>query len=749
MTDIESSELKCTIKKIIYSNDENGYFVASTEQGARICGKYLQGEIANLEGEGVILKGIWGAHKKYGSQFEFEILEIAKNELFFFLTKIIKTIPKTTAKAIIKKYSDEELAGILQNNPRELLQFKGIKEKKLDALCKSWNEFKHLRELGAFLATYGVTIKTITKIYEEFLGVTNIVEKIKENPYMLSKVKGIGFKKSDEIALSLGIETNSQKRIMACMAYCLNEICENGGNSSVEKKELQRYSSKTLNFEISDDVFANSIILMIAANDIFETTKSKISPRYLYFAERFILEFLNKRKKEQISKPILKDIEAFLNSQKNNFGFELSEEQSLGVRLINDGAKTLALIGYAGTGKTTSSRAILELLLHAFDRSQILCTALSGIAAQRVSDATGFDGFTIQSLLVGSETKETIDCKAILIDEASMINSVIFYQLLSKLDDDAIVIFVGDDGQLPPIGAGNVFSDIINFDLVPISKLTKIYRQNEDQAIALIANEIRQFQIPNIGAKKSDFEFVEIDGPSLHIVNENIANCITNIASNYASTSIKLINNKEINKFLTLFQVITPMRSGILGVENLNLMLKKIFNPNPKITYLKENFEISLADKVIHIKNENMQVQSLKDYRLKSDDFFEKRVFNGMLGIIIKIDLDENVASVLYPNDDMVVFYPLDDIQNLLSLAYCLTIHKTQGMEYENVAIAMSKSHYIMHNTKLFYTAITRAKKMCFVVGQKTAFENGCKKKDVTKRETAIADIVFASFGNF
>lgn len=191
-----------------------------------------------------------------------------------------------------------------------------------------------------------------------------------------------------------------------------------------------------------------------------------------------------------------------MNSQKNNFGFELSEEQSLGVRLINDGAKTLALIGYAGTGKTTSSRAILELLLHAFDRSQILCTALSGIAAQRVSDATGFDGFTIQSLLVGSETKEKIDCKAILIDEASMINSVIFYQLLSKLDDDAIVIFVGDDGQLPPIGAGNVFSDIINFDLAPISKLTKIYRQNEDQAIALIANEIRQFQIPNIGAKK-------------------------------------------------------------------------------------------------------------------------------------------------------------------------------------------------------------------------------------------------------
>lgn len=746
MMDIESAELKCTIKKIIYSNDENGYFVASTEQGARICGKYLSGEISNLEGEDVLLKGFWGSHKKYGNQFEFEILEIAKNELFFFLTKIVKTIPKTTAKAIIKKYTSDELAEIFQNNPTELLRFKGIREKKLESICRSWNEFKHLRELGAFLATYGVTIKTITKIYEEFSGVTNIVEKIKENPYVLSRVKGIGFKKSDEIALSLGIESDSQKRITACLSYCLNEICENGGNSSVSKKELQKYTSKILGFEIQDDIFANSVIKMIASNDIFETSKERISPRYLYFAEKYVLDFLQKRKNVKFSKPILKDIEQFLEAKKQTFGFELSEEQALGVKLINDGVKTLALIGYAGTGKTTSSRAVLELLLHSFDRSEILCTALSGIAAQRVSDATGFDGFTIQSLLVAVETEEKLRCKAVLIDEASMINSVIFYQLLSKLQEDAIVIFVGDDGQLPPIGAGNIFADIIKFELTPISKLTKIYRQNEDQAIAIIANEIRQSKVPDISSKKSDFEFVSIDDDFLNITNENIANCIINIASNYASKSVKLINNKEINKFLTLFQVITPMKSGVLGVENLNIMLKKIFNPNPKITFLKENFEISLADKIIHIKNENMQVQNLKDYRAKSEDFFEKRVFNGMLGIVIKIDLDENVASILYPNDDMVVFYPLEDVHNLLSLAYCLTIHKTQGMEYENVAIAMSKSHYIMHNTKLFYTAITRAKKMCFIIGQKSAFENGCKKIDSTKRETAIADILSRGF---
>ena len=742
MTDIELFKIKCVIKKIIFFNQENSYIVAVSDDGIRLCGKVFDFDPQTLEDEEVELEGSWTSHKKYGQQFEFISLNISQNEMFFFLTKILKGFSKTSAKAILKKYSQDELEEIFENNPNKLLEIKGIKVKKVESIAQSWQEFKHLRKLGAFLAKFNISSKTITKIYEEFSSQQNIVEKISENPYILSNVKGIGFKKSDEIALKIGIDKNSEKRLRACLNYGINEICENIGNSSIERDNLKNFILKTLNIPINDTDFDNILLKMTAEDEIISNKKSKFSPKYLDFSEKYILNFFKKRQNQKNSKPILKNLDEFLASIDKTFGFSLSPEQTKGVYLLNEGYTTLALIGYAGTGKTTSSRAILELLAFKLDRRDILCVALSAIAAQRIADATGFEGHTIQSVLVSSETKQKLDCKAILIDEASMINSLIFFQLLNKLEDDCIVIIVGDDGQLPPIGAGEPFGNILKYELVPISKLTKIYRQSENQAISLIANQIRQAQIPDILKTFSDFKFVNIQDLNANSLNEKIKNHITFIASTYAHECVKLINSKQISKFLTLFQVITPMKGGIVGAENLNLALKKIFNPNPKITYLKDSFELSIADKVIHIKNENMKVQTLDDYRSKHNNFYEKRVFNGMLGIVIKIDLSEEIAIVLYPNDELIVYYSLEDTPYLLSLAYCLTIHKTQGMEYENVAIVISPSHYIMHNTKLIYTAITRAKKMCHVVGNQNVFEKGCVKIDSTKRETVIDDLL-------
>jgi exodeoxyribonuclease V alpha subunit len=742
MTDTELFKLKCVIKKIIFFNQDNNYIVAVSDDGIRICGKIFDFEPQTLEDEEVILEGLWANHKKYGQQFEFTSLSIAQNEMFFFLTKILKGFSKTSAKSILKKYSQDELEEIFENNPNKLLEIKGIKLKKLESISKSWQDFKYLRKLGAFLAKFGISSKTIIKIYEEFSSHQNIVEKISDNPYVLSNIKGIGFKKSDEIALKIGIDKNSEKRIRACINYAINEICENAGNSSITKENLKNFVSKTLDFVIKNDEFENILIKMAAEDQIISNKPSKYSPKYLDFAEKFILNFFEKRKKQKVSKTILSNLDEFLENINKTFGFSLSEEQTKGVRLLNNGYTTLALIGYAGTGKTTSSRAILELLTFKFSRPDIVCVALSAIAAQRISDATGFEGHTIQSVLVANEANQKLECKVILIDEASMINSLIFFQLLNKLDDNCIVIIVGDDGQLPPIGAGEPFGNILKYELVPIAKLTKIYRQSENQAISTIANQIRKAQIPHISEKFSDFEFVNIQDLNISALNEKILNHIVFTASMYAADCIKLINSKKIAKFLTLFQVITPMKGGIVGAENLNIVLKKLFNPKPKITYLKDSFELSIADKVIHIKNENMKVQTLDDYRAKNDNFYEKRVFNGMLGIVIKIDLSEEIAIVLYPNDELIVYYNIEDVPYLLSLAYCLTIHKTQGMEYENIAIVISPSHYIMHNTKLIYTAITRAKKMCHIIGNQKTFENGCIKIDSTKRETVIDDLL-------
>jgi len=224
--------------------------------------------------------------------------------------------------------------------------------------------------------------------------------------------------------------------------------------------------------------------------------------------------------------------------------------------------------------------------------------------------------------------------------------------------------------------------------------------------------------------------------------NINILHTILNTASNYIEPMYKYIQEKQIDKFLTLFQVITPIKGGPLGVENLNINLQKLINNTKNIGVQTKIYEYKLADKVIHIKNENMKSQTMKTYRNGSNEFVEKRVFNGQLGMVMKIDHENKKLLVLYPTDDMVVFYDFDTLDNLISLAYCLTIHKTQGMEYENALIPMSFSHFIMHNTKLLYTAITRAKSMCYVVGEDEAFTSTCKKLEITNRQTVIDDLL-------
>lgn len=704
------------------------------------------------------MTGNWVTHKKYGIQFVFDTLEIKEAELFFFLTKIVKGIGQKFAKELLDKYEEEELIKILNETPEKLLEFKGIKEKKLNTIVASWQKFQHLRELGSFLSKYGVTSTLITKIYSNFSEVENLIEKIKENPYILINIKGIGFKKADEIAKSLGIDEKSEFRIMACLNYTLREFCDNNGNSSIDKYHLYRLLDEALRFNNQELLYEDCIVQMLAKEELFVTSENRIAPSMLYYAEKRILEFFKRRKDERLFRKIVANLDEYLLRKEQTLGFKLSQEQKKAVELINDGQNTLFLIGYAGTGKSTSSRAILELLEEIVGFDDIITIALSGIASQRISDTTGYTSSTIQSLLVKHKEKDFFPYKVILLDEASMVNSVTFYQIISKISDDTIFIIVGDDGQLPAIGAGNILSDAIKYELASICKLTKIYRQNENQAIAVIANDIRQGEVPEYKEDYEDFKFIDVsinnyyalknsvssnDFASLRLENSDmILHNILNISASFIASFYTLIKQKDISKALILFQVITPMKGGLLGVENLNIQLQRLFNSSREQSYKAKLYEYKLSDKVIHIKNENMKCQTMSMYKSNSIDFIERRVFNGQLGLIIKLDFEEKKCIVLYPNDDMVVFYDFDELNSLLSLAYCLTIHKTQGMEYENALIPMSFSHYIMHNTKLLYTAITRAKKMCYIVGEDDAFKSACKRIETTKRESVINDLM-------
>jgi exodeoxyribonuclease V alpha subunit len=754
----KSINIQGTLKKVLYHNSENNYYIAVLENNQKICGNYFDTDLSKLEGEDLILIGNWETHNKYGVQFNFETLEIKKNEVFFFLTKIVKGFTKKLATEITKKYTQEELYEILDNRPSVLLEFKGLKEKKLTQIVTSWNKFKHLRELALFLGNYGVTKNLINKIFQELGHIDNLIAKIKENPYFLTAIKGVGFKKADEIALAFGIDLKSPFRIKACLNYALMEYCEANGNSSISKSTLCTILDSSLNFENEEDLYENIIIEMIGDKALVETKKDRYTTNMLHFCEKSILEFFKKRQNRQIPIKIVKDFETYITKKEETIGFTLSEEQKKAVRLINEGETTVLLVGYAGTGKSTSSRAILELLEEIVNYKEIHCMALSGIASQRISETTGYSSSTIQSLLMTHKEKDYFPYKVLLLDEASMVNSVTFYQIISKISDDTIFIIVGDDGQLPAIGAGDILADAIKFNLAPLSKLTKIYRQNELQAIATIANDIRMGNIPSYQKEYQDFRFVDVSIPNYYatknslsnyemntIRNENnykILNSLLHISASYIWEIENHIKEKQIAKALTTFQVITPMKNGTLGVENLNINLQKLLNNNNSKPFVGKTYEFKLKDKVIHTKNENMKSLSMNDYKNGSVEYLERRIFNGMLGMIIKLDFENEQCVVLYPNDDTVVFYSFAQIELLLSLAYCLTIHKTQGMEYETALIPITFTHFIMHNTKLLYTAITRAKNMCYIVGEKEAFESACKKLEITQRETVITDLL-------
>jgi len=750
--------LSGVLKKVLYFNEENNYYIAVLQNNQKICGQYFDTDLKKLEDEEIILKGSWETHKKYGVQFAFTTLNIKKDEVNFFLTKIVKGISKKIASSINLKYNQEELYEILDNEPTKLLEFKGISEKKLIQIVTSWNKFKHLRELADFLGEYGVTKNLINKIYLELSHVDNLIQKIKDNPYILINIKGIAFKRADEIASSIGISKKSDFRIRAALSYTLKEYCDSNGNSSVSKEKLFELLNDKLNFFNENELYENALIIMINDETLYQTKENRYSPSHIYYAEKNILEFFEKRKNEHINQKIIKNFDEYIIKKEKTLGFTLSTNQKKAVSLINDGFSTLLLIGYAGTGKSTSSRAILELLEEINSFNDIQCIALSGVAAQRISETTGYNASTIQSLLISSKEKDYFPYKVILLDEASMVNSITFNQIISKLSDDCIFIIVGDDGQLPAIGAGDILADAIKFELSPLVKLTKIYRQNENQAITLIANDIREGKVPEIKDHFEDFKYIDISIKNYYALkttlssyeinnlrndnNYKILNSILNTASKYIKDIHNLRKNKKIALSLTAFQVITPMKNGILGVENLNINLQKLLNNNTSKTYQSKLYTYKIADKIIHTKNENMKTLSMNEYKNGSDEFREKRIFNGMLGMIIKLDFTKNKCIVLYPNDDTIVFYDFTSLDSLISLAYCLTIHKTQGMEYDTAIIPITYSHYIMHNTKLLYTAITRAKNMCYVIGEKEAFYSACKKIDITKRDTVIFDLL-------
>lgn len=744
-----SQTLLGQIEKILF--EEEAFFIAVLKSGEKISGSYYESAVSHLKDSAVTLKGHWEEHKKYGKTFKFEHIKVNQNELFFFLNKIIKGFTKKLTAELIEHFGNDGLVEVLDNDIERLLEFSGIKEKKLKKIQTSWKKFRSMRNIGEFLSPYGVSAALLTTIATVMRDVEEPCEKIKNNPYILTSINSIGFKRADELALKMGVKRDDENRIGSAMDYLLLNYCEQQGNSCVAKEILFGELDALLLFSDKNYLYEAILVERVSEGSIVLMKNNRLSPARLYDAEKFLYDEFKRRAKLD-NGGFVKDLDAFLKESQ----LQLGEQQKEAVQKINDGASLLFLVGYAGTGKSTTSRTILNLLNTKYDKKEIITCALSGIASQRIADTTGYESATIQSLLVKFEERDEFPYSVVLIDEASMINSSLFARLIRKVSKNAVLIVVGDDAQLPPIGAGNILSDVLTLSLAPIVKLTKIYRQSEDKAITVIANDVRTGVVPEYKREYEDFEFIDISMQNYYALKnqltqkelqefreENSAQIVAQIAHKVVESIAKAryrLNNKQIKEYLNYFQVITPMKGGTLGAANLNIVLQEYFNPNPKKCVKKGGVEFRLMDKVVHTKNENMTSWSSEGYK-NGEDAAQRRIFNGMSGLLFKIEEEDEQVFVFYPNEDVVVVYEYEELKSHLMLSYALTIHKVQGMEYDIVVIPMSFSHFIMHNTKLIYTAITRAKHRCIVIGESMAFESACRKLEVTARDTVLLEL--------
>jgi len=744
-----STTLIGQIDKVLF--EDEGFFIAVLKTGEKISGSYHESEVKHLKDSAITLSGFWDEHKKYGKTFKFESIKVNQNQLFFFLNKIVKGFTKKLSSELIEHFGNEKLIDILDNDIEKLLEFNGIKEKRLKKIQISWKKFRSMRELGEFLSPYDVSQALLTTIASAMKDVDEPCTKIKNNPYILTNINSIGFKRADELALKMGVQIEDENRISSAMDYVLMNYCEQQGNSCVAKELLFSGLNELLGFSGKNNLYEAALVERVSEQSIVIMKNDRVSPARLYDSEKFLYDNFKERAKKD-SGGFVKNLDEFLKDKE----LKLGEQQREAVEMINKGASILFLVGYAGTGKSTTSKTILQLLNTRYETQEIMTCALSGIASQRIADTTGYESATIQSLLVKYEDRDHFPFSVVLIDEASMINSSLFARLVRKISNKAILIVVGDDAQLPPIGAGNVLSDVLSLELAPIVKLTKIYRQSEDQAITLIANDIRKGMVPEYRKTYDDFEFMDVSiqnyyslknqlsTTELQELRENNAlQIVTQIVHKVVDSIEKArlrLNNKEIKEYLNYFQVITPMKGGTLGSNNLNKVLQEYFNPNPKKCVKKGGGEFRLMDKVVHTKNENMTSWSSDGFKM-GEDSSQRRIFNGMSGLLFKIEEDDEQVFVFYPNEDIVVVYEYEEIKSHLMLSYALTIHKVQGMEYDMVVIPMSFSHFIMHNTKLVYTAVTRAKHKCTIIGESGAFESACKKFEATSRDTVLLEL--------
>ena len=705
------------VEAVIFKSEDTGYVVAKITANKEV--NTIVGTMPLIkEGQQIEVKGEWIKHKQFGRQFNVEeykeVLPTSTKEIEKYLsTGIIHGIGPVTAKKIVKAFGEETL-NILDNNIERLKEVEGIGEKKYNIIYQSYLETRELKDIIMFFQKHGVTINQCLKIYKKFGGdAQNIVS---ENPYILSdEISGIGFLTSDRIAKRLGVEPISDFRIQSGIKYVLNSF-SGLGNTYMPKDKLINEAQRVLSVdkELIEVNIYNSVLEGKIKIEKINEIEAVYSLPY-YFCELGVTNkiiTLSIENFQTINSDITFEISSF--ERKNNIVFADSQKEAI-LGAFENGIEIIT--GGPGTGKTTIIKCIIEIYEN--NGMKVLLAAPTGRAAKRMTESTGREAKTIHRLLemgvsdnensfFGRGEGEPLEGDVIIVDEASMIDIMLMNSLLKAIKLGTRLIIVGDADQLPSVGPGNVLRDLIDSEFIKVVRLKDIFRQGKESMIITNAHRINNGELPYLNKKGGDFFFDNRES------NEEILETILDLVNR----RLPLFNSKW-NKIRD-FQVLSPTRKGILGVDNLNNELQSILNP-PSKDKKERKFKDSVfreGDKVMQTKNN----YSLKWNRINGyGDNEGVGIFNGDMGFIESISEENRTVTVVFDDERRIVYDNL--YVEELELAYAITIHKSQGSEFKVIITPAFMGSAFLMNRNILYTGITRAKELVVVVGNQRALK--------------------------
>ena len=726
-------EVKGQITDIIYENEINGYMVAEfkTQEEDIVITGYLP-FINN--GDTLKLAGKFVTHPEYGRQFKIETFEKIMPETLDALERylaggIITGVGPATAKKIIKEFGDETLH-VLRFEPDKLSNIKGINLEKAIRISEEFTEKWSLWEIVGFLEKFGISAQNSKKVYEAFGK--DAISEIEANPYMLLDITyGVDFKKIDKMALDLGLANNDEKRIESAIKYSL-ALASNNGNTCVEKQNLITFVQNLLNVEPKD--IENSLINLKARAKIEIENLEGIEWVYLntfYICEKNIAEKLLILKQAKNIKKI-KDFEKKFKQKEENINIVLSEKQKEAIKAVNDN-NVCIITGGPGTGKTTIIKFIIELYKN--EGKKVVLCAPTGRAAKRMSEATGEEATTIHRLLALGKMEETlgmervdyqispIDSDIIIIDEMSMVDVFLMNYILKGLYIGTKLVLVGDINQLPSVGPGNVLKDIINSETIEVIELNEIFRQAAQSQIIINAHKVNNgenfLETPKEEIKDKLQDFFFINEPSMAKMLEDVVSL--------CSGRLKKYGNYD---FFKDIQVLTPTKRGKLGTKELNIELQKVLNQNKKTEKKHGERTFLIGDRVMQIKN-------------NYDIYWERKnkengtgIFKGELGTISKIDDITKQIEIKF-DDEKTAWYEYNELEQL-EHSYSITIHKSQGSEFDVVIMCLPQAAPMLLTRNLLYTGITRARKLLIVLGTKKTVEYMIQNTETKKRNTGL-----------